>query len=707
MTSQHNTTRIVTEWMCEKKNLNLVRSLSNTYQEYSVTKRKKVDSEGFFQVAFLLSPAFLGEINSGTNLTATVSQVQVKGIHCSSSSSFQWSACLFGAKELDLNAEDSYSFFPTGWTTDKTLIQKVIGMQSILEAKDKIVSCQSSCTAEILGDPILGSTTKRIPVLSIVGKSISLKTDLILKESLATLSHSQDKDNWIRNSQYVVAGILVVEGICLKKVLVEMEFGMSFEWYNQEENVYVSTSTETNTISSENQDDLVVLPSTGLVQKQFLNTLNDLGEEGYAMYQEYETITTITFKNTSPEQKTFDLSLVSFDSIPREIDPNNKEMTLPLDPETVFPQSTIPSTESMTVPRDWYENSIFSQNQTKKGIIIQHSLVRLNQNQFYSFIVNPKRTLLNLSGDGTRIISVNLPEEITINEKMKHYLSISSGESVLESNTPWIFSLGESVTLDPKEGTTLNQLEITTMTSTSFIPISPDSDYNSITQGKETVFEVNKTFSVNLKGNTLKRIYIIPSLLIERNKISQLPRGSTWKMTGMDCELTFSTQYQSEVKVNLGIYPTDSESFDSTSQDNLYLDQRNAPGIWIPFNAQWQWDDSFYASHGFSSIATGIGSISVQKDRNETITVSGLSLAKNLFLIKIPQNQFDPNYDFTVSQTSESLEGLFSIPAQDSDAPFESIAPFVMFFSYTYDEMATMIKLNCTMNIKTSLVRIS
>jgi len=626
------------------------------------------DERTRFIVGILLSPFWLDALPAQAT-TATVSMTTARVLTAVSSSSFELSVGLYDARSIEKNAtaEDLASFFPGGWTSDRTVITRLIGVESVLET-DSIVSAQKSVFGEIRGDSVLGTETRRVPVLSVVGQTLGLTTDPVLKDSIASFSQDQDKELWISQSKYIVAGILVLQGIALDPLLFEVQLGMSLEWDSSKQDISVAQDTEQISTQDVGQR-YAVVPITSATQSQTLQEITSFEDKEFPMYQCVSQEITFTITNNSNETRTIEYWTVapSLDS-DSEAQRSRERTQSVVEGDQVFPNGEIPRQTVFFAEKTWLDQSIYaipvpdsleSPSHSQKGLVLQHNLVAMESMQTIniSMVSLAKKTEVLSQGFKVTRAADNAVRE-AIYEMMR--LGIQTSNSPVGKETEsesWGTTIGETLVVHEMLDR-MRDFSITCSYQNAIEKIPLLTGLPEI--GACVVFEQELSYTFG----AINYIYCIPSLAMQRSALPSFSQETRWKVEQMILHIT-----QISGKIN---YVTTASCRNETfTQEGLFSQDEIAPGIWHTLPSNWRWENSFYGKNGFVFENTGfLENMSISPEKSLVLPL--LSTADQLFVLKTEGSQ----KTFSISKTSQDAQ--FTLPQNPKMGVLEQISSLVI-----------------------------
>lgn len=650
--------RIVTGRMKKRVNFDQVRFLYLSPIETRVKRiQVKRDNENRFQIALVFTPTDLDLSLIDSELTtASVSQMICRVIPSIIDTRIDWSIALFDAEQVEkTSAETLSSFFPQGFIQDKRVIQEIIQVSSILEQNSCLVSPKSSVFTSFKTNPI--------PLLSVFGTTVTLTTGPVFRQAIANFSDSQEKTTWIQDSQYIIAGILVLEGIAYEPFSFTIQTGWKFEW----EKGHIVTNTETLETSTATKDQTLIIPNTPLVQKEIFKSLLTLQDK--PMYTIPQSITTISITNTSDVPQVWTLTQTSVSS-------NGKDL------DSVFEGDTVPSEAGFLANDSWIDSSVFSSTKTKRldssiiintiqAIIPPHSNMRKN----IPTITIKRPTQISLSGYTNQLLFVKDNQRMEI-------LKLVPNTPSQQVNDPWIFSLPDGVLIKPESNLSWSGSEIQVSTMSEIDAIS-SAEGETPAIGTERVFESEMPQVIN---NVKKDgAYILPSLVLSKQFFlsQRFPQATRWRVTAINFRVNISTSGTTSGSTQVTITKANStvDVFPHPTEGAVHgmVSTINMIGAWNGFT--FNYDTSFYALNGFVWEEEPVfsGTLTKVSSTKEELEIIIPSEASKLFLIK---TKLDKSYGgFTLETGPEILAGEFSIPAQDEsdpETPLESIVPFLL-----------------------------
>lgn len=619
-------TVIATQRMIEKRLKPRV-----VYETPQYRVRMRIPLEGQFRRALLLSPV-LKRKDLPTNSAVTVSLVQVRGISVTSTDDVACSVSYYSAETLSAlghsSAQAFNAFLDKGYISDTQAIQDLVGLPlcSATQSLLSVTSCPIlTLTPEAPPNQSSLEAPKGFPTGVPYGVSVlRVKGETVEGPTTGPVAGTEVSSR----DAYVVAGVLVIEGIALHKVSVLVDIGWSL--HVDKETVAVST-TETISLQGETAQ-VMVVPVTPLVQRQTLDTIYALSAPMY----EIEQRVVVMIKNTSPEPRTI---------MWRIVEPNLSESVNGI---KVFPNKTVPQEPVFFTQESWLKDSIYT-------VAVSSKSVTLNRDGYLELSANSSAKRLEVLGIGHQVTKAD--SGISASQETQIWARPPANAVKQDSKESWIMPLGPAIVVQDPEGRMKDlSVRIEMQNILKEFPLLSETSLPEI--GQVVSFEQGWT------GSTFNTaIYCIPTLAMHKTSIPRFSTRTKWKLEAMD--LTITVSGNSPIgRITPYVCPND-----SFSQEGIYSEGEKEVGIWS--DPAFKMNESFYMKNGFEQ-----GSVIALTTNTPSTSIPLQSVAKKLFLVKTTQ---DPN-DKTFVIEREEGEGTFWIPAMsDTTSDLEQIATALIY----------------------------
>lgn len=645
---------IVTGIMMNSFSLNECSKLTMPMQSPQYTTRVQfhVDipsssSIEYKRVGFLLSPAIIPRFVDGLNdidpnyVMATVSKISTRVL----SPQETWTCAVYSADEIkNSSAAALASFFPNGYSFS---LEGVIE-SSALEAKTKLVSYQSSPLLEIKGN---------IPLLSIMGLNVLYTTNPVLRQSIANRTFSES-DLVVEESQYIVAGVLVLEGFTQRKrVVFDIEIGCDLTWYKKQDSgtdtENVDIVNESNTVSPSSTNNTAVIVNTIATQSNTMNHLYQLNKDGDEMYGVVSQSTTVKVTNTSDEQLTVNYYTTE-PNIGSKVDGNK-----------VFPNGTVPDSSVFFPNESWLQDSVYSQSREEKRREenpFPFQQIVLNPGESFFVILGQLTTLMTMLGIGNKVNVAGFMEGISSN-----FIQSTPSNNALETDSTqaWNILLGLSLILSTSNGS-LSGLSIVTEFTNAIKAIKGIYEVMGIPYPGETlVFSQER----DIEMLQFDELYFLPSLLFNTDKLPSYDQETTWHIEAMDLSISYvTTNPTTDYTLNVAKCTQEVLSNEgSLSRNPIY------PGLWKSNidTGYWNYNESFYKKNGFVFDNKGFFESVHLNSSNLSTLISLLPESEKLFLIQ----KAETGNEFSIPSTAK--DAIFTLPKQ-KEGILKQICPLLV-----------------------------